>query len=88
MGLPYMIAEETSATQPWSLIRDIENHQGIFTVEDLAQVLRLSTCTIYRMAQHKRLSSLRIGGSRMFDPAALGMHFRKRSPESAADAQT
>ncbi len=58
------------------------------TVDELAALLRKSSCTVYRLAQKKQLPSLVIGGSRMFDPAALGMHFRKKSPASAAAALT
>ena len=56
------------------------------TVDELAHLLRKSASTVYRMAQKRQIPSLLIGGSRMFDPAALGMHFRKKSPASAAAA--
>lgn len=71
----------------WSFIRAIELHSGLFTVAELATVLRKSECTVYRLAQRKQIPSLIIGGTRYFEPAALGMHFRKKSPESAAAAR-
>ncbi len=71
----------------WSLITALESYRNLMTVEDVATVLSRSTCTVYRMARRKQLPSLVIGGSRMFDPAALALHFRKKSPESAAAAR-
>lgn len=76
-------AEELESI-PWSLLEKIESHEGLFTVSELATILRKSTCTVYRWAQRGNLPSLIIGGSRCFDPAALGMFFRQRAPESAA----
>lgn len=57
------------------------------SVEDVAEVLDVSKFSVYRMAAKKQLPSLVIGGQRKFDPAALAMHFRKKSPESAAAAR-
>jgi excisionase family DNA binding protein len=71
----------------WSLIAAIEAHRGLLTIDDVAAVLQISKSTAYRMAQRKQLPSLIIGGVRKFDPAALSMHFRKKSPESAAAAR-
>jgi excisionase family DNA binding protein len=79
--------ETVKQSGPWSFIAEIEAHAGLMTVDEVAEVLRTSKFTIYRMAQRKQLPSLVIGGSRRFDPAALGMHFRKKSPESAAAAK-
>jgi excisionase family DNA binding protein len=72
---------------PWSLVGKIEAHTGLMTVPEVAEILRVSEWTVYRMAQLKKIPSLIVGGSRRFDPAALGMHFRKKSPESAAAAR-
>jgi excisionase family DNA binding protein len=76
----------TVQSEPWSLVIAIEDHKGPITVEGLATILGKSPTTIYRMAQRKQLPSHMLSGSRLFDPAALGMHFRKKSPESAAAA--
>lgn len=81
-----MESQITSA-KPWSLVAHLETFQRLLTIDDVAQVLQLSKTTVYRMAQRKQLPSLLIGGSRKFDPAALAMHFRKKSPESAAAAR-
>jgi hypothetical protein len=78
---------ETTSRTPWSFIDEIESHAGLYTVAELAMVLQRSTCSIYRMAHRKQLPSLRVGGLLYFDPAALGMFFRKKSPESAAAAR-
>jgi hypothetical protein len=80
-------AQRTADGAPWSFIDEIESHAGLYTVADLAAVLQRSTCSIYRMAHRKQLPSLRLGGLLYFDPAALGMLFRKKSPESAAAAR-
>ena len=74
-------------TQPWSLIAAIESYNRLMTIDDVAEVLTLSKSTVYRMAQRKQLPSLVIGGCRRFDPAALAMHYRRKSPESAAAAR-
>lgn len=73
--------------KPWSLVAQIESHRGLMTIDDVARVLGASNTTVYRMAQRKQIPSLIIGGKRKFDPAALGMHYRKKSPESAAAAR-
>ena len=82
-------------SEPWSLVIAIEDHKGPITVEGLAAILGKSPTTIYRMAQRKQLPSHMVSGSRLFDPAALGMHFRKIAgicgscgshPQTAADS--
>ena len=79
--------QSETQTGAWSLIAEIEAHQGFLTIDEVAEILRLSKYTVYRMAQRKQVPSLIIGGSRRFDPAALAMHFRKKSPESAVAAR-
>jgi excisionase family DNA binding protein len=74
-------------TKPWSLVARIESYQGLMTIDDVAEVLGVSDTTVYRMAQRKQIPSLIIGGRRKFDPAALGMHYRRKSPESASAAR-
>ncbi|HKR27772.1 MAG TPA: helix-turn-helix domain-containing protein [Acidobacteriaceae bacterium] len=80
-------APDTGKTEVWSFIMAIESHKGLLTVAELAPLLRKSCCTVYRMAERRQIPSLRIGGTLYFDPAALGMHFRRKSPESAAAAR-
>ena len=77
----------TESTDAWSFIVAIESHQGLFTVKELAQLVGKSPCTLYRGAAARRLPSVRVLGGVMFDPAALGMHFRKQSPASASAAR-
>jgi excisionase family DNA binding protein len=71
----------------FSLIGALERHQKLMSVEDVAALLSVSKYTVYRMAQSKKLPSIIIGGQRRFDPGALAMHFRKKSPEMAAAAR-
>src|SRR6185312_3294387 len=67
--------ETNSSTIPtWNLIGELESHRGLYTVVELAGVLRKSACTVYRMAQKKQIPSVIIGGSRMFDPATRKSH--------------
>jgi excisionase family DNA binding protein len=73
---------------PWSLVAAVESHKGLMTIKDVASILKVSKCSVYRMAQRRQIPSLIIGGSRRFDPAALGLYFRKKSPESAAAARS
>jgi excisionase family DNA binding protein len=82
-----MSAAKTT-TGAWSLIATIESYNRLMTIKDVMQLLSLSKTTVYRMAQRKQIPSLIIGGCRKFDPAALGRHFRKKSPESAAVASS
>jgi len=82
-----MLPRRTADGAPWSFIDELESHAGLYTVAELAVVLQRSTCSIYRMAHRKQLPALRVGGLLYFDPAALGMLFRKKSPESAAAAR-
>lgn len=84
LGCSRQIADQPAV---WSFIREIEAQEGLLTVDELAPLLRKSTSTVYRLAQRRQLPSLRIGGTLYFDPAALGMHFRRKSPESAAAAR-
>ena len=81
-----MFSADTTC-KPWSLIAAIESYNRLMTIDDVAEVLTLSKSTVYRMAQKKQIPSLVIGGCRKFDPAALAMHYRKKSPESAAAAR-
>lgn len=83
-GFDIFESDPANRRAPWSLIRAVESHSGLLTVRELAALIRVSECTVYRMAQRKQIPSLMIGGSRFFDPAALGLHFRRKSPESAA----
>ena len=81
------VAINPHSVKPYSFITSLESHQGLMSVEEVAKVLSISKFTVYRMAHRKQLPSLVIGGSRKFDPAALAMHYRKKSPESAAAAR-
>lgn len=85
---PTVNVKQVNEHQPYSIIRVLESFPRLLTVDDLAAILGLSPTTIYRMAQRKQIPSLIIGGSRRFDPAAIGMHFRKKAPESAAAARS
>jgi hypothetical protein len=71
----------------WNLITELESHRGLYTVAELAKVLRKSASSVYRMAWTKQIPSLIIGGSRMFDPATLAMHFRRKYPQLAEAAR-
>jgi excisionase family DNA binding protein len=82
-----LVATVHHSGKPYSFIGALESYKGLMTVEEVAGVLGVSRFTVYRMAQRKQLPSLVIGGSRKFDPAALAMHYRKKSPESAAAAR-
>lgn len=79
--------DTANSPQPWSLIATIESYNRLMTIDDVVEVLGLSRSTVYRIAQKKQIPSLIIGGCRRFDPAALGLHYRKKSPESAAAAR-
>jgi excisionase family DNA binding protein len=75
------------STFVYSFIASLEEARGLMSVEEVARILGVSRFTVYRMAQRKQLPSLLIGGQRKFDPAALALHYRKKSPESAEAAR-
>jgi hypothetical protein len=75
------ICEES--VKPWSLIGAIEAFNRPITVKELAEIRHRSIDTIYREVAQCKLPFFRDGGI-VFDPATLGMHFRKRYPAMAA----
>ena len=79
--------DSKTVAAPYSLIADLETRRGLLTVEEVAAMLRKSECTIYRLAQRKQLPSMVIGGSRLFDPATLAVHFARKNPEMAVAAK-
>lgn len=43
----------------------------LWTVDDVARFLRLSTSSVYKMAEKKKLPCLHIGTALRFDPTAV-----------------
>lgn len=37
-----------------------------YTVEDVAKILHLSKCTVYRLLQTKKIKAFRIGGRKLY----------------------
>ena len=71
----------------WNLLIALESWRGLMCVQDVADLLGKSACTVYRMAQQKKIPSMVVGGERRFDPSVLAMHFGKKHPEMVAAAR-
>lgn len=69
--------------EAWSFIGAIEAFNRPITVRQLAEVLAWSIDSVYREIHDGTLPYIRLRGKLVFDPAALGMHFRRRYPPSA-----
>lgn len=71
----------------WNMLIALESWRGTMCVPDVAELIGKSACTVYRMAQKKKIPSMLIGGERRFDPSVLAMHFAKKHPEMVAAAR-
>jgi hypothetical protein len=74
---------EEEVLKPWNLIGAIEEYERPITVKELAAIRHRSIDTVYREVDRHKLPFFRDGGI-LFDPAALGMHYRKKYPAMAA----
>lgn len=68
----------------YSILDEIENHDGLLTVEDLARIYRVTRKSIYVAIDKGKLLPIKgpIGKMR-FDPKTLAYKIRKDNPEIA-----
>lgn len=91
-----MTRKDTSSTQQvaqhspsdlFNILRALESAHGLLTVAEVARLFRKSVYPIYRMAEHARIPSFRIGGEWRFDPSALALWLTKKDPSLAVAAR-
>jgi excisionase family DNA binding protein len=72
---------------PFNIIIALLAVRHLMTVDELAEILRKSPCTVYRMARKKQMPSIMINGSRMSDPSTIAMWLIKKEPQLAVAAR-
>ncbi len=75
------------ATEMFNILLALEAARGLLTVRDVAALLGRSSWSIYRMAEKRKIPSLMIGGSRVFDPSVLALWLSKKEPSLAVAAR-
>jgi excisionase family DNA binding protein len=75
------------ATEMFNILLALEAARGLLTVRDVAALFGRSTFSIYRMAEQRKIPSLMIGGSRLFDPSVLALWLSKKEPTLAVAAR-
>ena len=71
----------------FNVLVELESFRGLMSVDDVAKLLKRSTCTIYRMARKRQIPSMMFGGTRCFDPSVLARWLAKKYPELLAAAR-
>ncbi len=71
----------------FNILLALEAARGLLTVRDVAALFGRSTFSIYRMAEQRKIPSLVIGGSRLFDPSVLALWLSKKEPTLAVAAR-
>jgi excisionase family DNA binding protein len=71
----------------FNILLALEAAHGLLTVRQVAKLLGRSQFSIYRMVQKRQIPSLRIGGSRCFDPSVLALWLSKKEPSLALAAR-
>ena len=69
---------EDGSRKPFSILNALSSFRRLLTVDEVADLLSISSCTLYRMAQRKQIPSLIISGSRRFDPATIAAWLAKK----------
>lgn len=76
-----------NTSEMFNILLALESARGLLTVREVAALLGKSSWSIYRMAEKRKIPSLMIGGSRVFDPSALALWLSKKEPSLAAAAR-
>ncbi len=74
-------------TAPFSVINALAGFTRMLTVDEVSELIGLSSCTVYRMAQRKQIPSVILSGSRRFDPATISMWLARKDPQLSVAAQ-
>jgi excisionase family DNA binding protein len=77
------ISAEPGASGPYNILLALGAIRRLMTVNEVAELLTNSACTIYRMVRHNEIPHVMIGGSLRFDPSALAAWLAKKEPELA-----
>jgi excisionase family DNA binding protein len=62
---------DTARTKKMPQVAEDTLADGLWTVVDVAELLKLSTSTVSRMACRNEIPSVKLGGSRRYQPAAI-----------------
>lgn len=91
-----MISKKSSSSQqnagatssgPFNVLIALESFRHLLSVAEVAPLLRKSTCSVYRMAEHELIPAFRIGGAWRFDPSAIAAWLTKKDPSLAVAAR-
>ena len=72
----------------WSMLEAIDTHRKALTAKQLAEILNVSTKTLYKMAHRNDIPCVIMGGSVRFDPKSISFWLRKKDPVLAAAARS
>ncbi len=61
-----------------SIIEGIEKNPHALTAQEVAEILRVSDMTIYRLAKARSIPSFKVGNSLRFDPKAVASWLRQQ----------
>jgi len=78
---------EVPEGEPFNVINALSAMRRLLTVDEVAEILRKSKFTIYRMAQKKQIPAFPVGGSWRFDPSTLAVWLIKKEPQLAVVAR-
>ena len=74
-------------SRPYNIVAKLEHIDKLLSVDEVAELLGLSKYTVYRMAQHRQIPCLMLGGTRKFDPSTLIVWLCKKEPQLAVAAR-
>lgn len=80
-------SSEQSPSGPYNVLIALRSFRHLMTVDEVAELLTNSTCTVYRMVRQNEIPHVMIGGSLRFDPSALEAWLAKKDPELARAAR-
>jgi excisionase family DNA binding protein len=80
------VSNEASQSGPYNILIALRSIRRLMTVDEVAELLTNSACTIYRMVRRNEIPHLMIGGSLRFDPSAFEAWLIKKEPELARAA--
>jgi excisionase family DNA binding protein len=64
----------------FNLLTAIESRTTTLTIDEVAELLRVSPETVRRMATKKQIPAFKVAGQWRFNPSSLGYWLRQRDP--------
>lgn len=65
----------------WSVLEQVEQHQGVLKVKDLVKILGIHRQTVYEMMADGRIPTIQDGlESKRVDPKTYAYYLRKMNP--------